>query len=251
MSDFTPLREAVDDLTSRTPSPNLDERERRATRRGRRRVVTVAGAVAYIAVGGGLAAGALGGSDQLSPIGETTTPSAQSPSVPESAEASPTSYEALGTQLHAITTQVPGWAVIMNPDYTDYDNANNGPCSGNWGKGATSGSDGGVPPPPSRRSSIGMGILRFPSDTRASDAAARLVQNLASCNKTPWRTEPIAQTGAVLASSPNGVAWIQQTGDWITVLGAPTTDGPPPLDVQIEVAEWMDAHITWQEQQFD
>ena len=40
MSEFTPLREAVDTLASRTPSPDFGELERRATRRGRRRVAT-------------------------------------------------------------------------------------------------------------------------------------------------------------------------------------------------------------------
>jgi hypothetical protein len=35
-SEFTPLREAIDTLASRTPSPDFGELKRRATRRGRR-----------------------------------------------------------------------------------------------------------------------------------------------------------------------------------------------------------------------
>ena len=55
MSEFRPLREVIDTVASRTPSPDFGELKRRATRRGRRRVVMVAaaGALAFIAVGGG------------------------------------------------------------------------------------------------------------------------------------------------------------------------------------------------------
>jgi len=65
---------------------------------------------------------------------------------------------------------------------------------------------------------------------------------------TAWRAQPIARTGAVLASSTTGVAWIQQTGDHVDVLQVATTDGPPPVGVHVEVSEWMVAYRTWQEQ---
>ena len=42
MSEFTPLREAVDTLAGRTPSPDFGDLKRRATRRGRRRLAVVA-----------------------------------------------------------------------------------------------------------------------------------------------------------------------------------------------------------------
>jgi hypothetical protein len=93
-----------------------------------------------------------------------------------------------------------------------------------------------------------MGSSGFPTEAQASEAAARFVENLESCTATAWRTQPIAQTGAVLASSADAVAWIQRTGDTVDVLQAPTADGPPPLRVQVEVAEWMVAYRTWQEQ---
>ena len=51
MSEFTPLREAVDTLAERTPQPDFGELKRRATRRGRRRVVLVAAATAAVIAG--------------------------------------------------------------------------------------------------------------------------------------------------------------------------------------------------------
>jgi hypothetical protein len=110
-----------------------------------------------------------------------------------------------------------------------------------WGRGSTSGGDGGI-------GRGGIGGLGFPSETQASDAAARFVENLESCTATEWRTQPITRPGAVLASSADAVAWIQQTGDHVDVFQVPTIDGPPPRDVQVEVAEWMVAYRTWQEQ---
>ena len=79
----------------------------------------------------------------------------------------------------------------------------------------------------------------MPSADKASDAVALLVENLESCTAVVWRTQPIGQTRAVLASSAAGVIWIHQKGDLVSTLQVPTTDGPPPVDVQIEVAELM------------
>lgn len=242
MSEFTALREAVDTVASRSPSPDFGDLKRRATRRGRRRVVMVAAATAAaIAMGGGLAAGSLGGSDQRSLIGEPTTPS---PTEPESPARRP-SWQSLGTELEAIMEQAPGWAVATNPDYTDYtdyDYAFNGPCTGNWAKGATSGSDGGLATF-DETSSVGIGTTGFASEDQASDAVTRFVENLASCTATAWRTQPIAGTGAVLASSADAVTWIQREGADVLVLQVPTTDGPPTVGVQVAVAEWMVPYI--------
>ena len=55
MSEFMPLREAIDTLASRTPSPDFGELKRRATRRGRRRVAIVAAATAAVIAGSALA----------------------------------------------------------------------------------------------------------------------------------------------------------------------------------------------------
>jgi hypothetical protein len=55
MSEFTPLREAIDTLASRTSSPDFGELKRRATRRGRRRAAMVAAAAAAVIAGSALA----------------------------------------------------------------------------------------------------------------------------------------------------------------------------------------------------
>jgi hypothetical protein len=51
MSEFTTLREAVDTLAGRSSSPDFGELKRRATRRGRRRVVIVVTATAALIAG--------------------------------------------------------------------------------------------------------------------------------------------------------------------------------------------------------
>jgi hypothetical protein len=220
--------------------------------RRRRAGVAIAavGAVAFIAVGGGLAAGTLGSNEQPSPIAPPSVPSSESPSVQDGAEESPASLEAFGTELDEIFVQVTGWA-ISDPFPDDYDYAFNGPCSRNWGKGATSGYDGGAPAPGPVGTPvlpIGMGGYGFSSEAEASDAAGTFVESLESCAATAWRTQPIAQTGAVLAFSATGAAWIQQVGTHVDVLQVPTTEGPPPRGVQVDVAEWMVAYRTSKEQ---
>ena len=226
----------VADVTAGSRAPGAATAIKRARRRRATVAASVAGAVAVIAVGGGLAAGTLGDSDQPSPIGEPTTPPSESP----------TPYDTLGTELHATFLQVPGWAVNYDLPLTDYDYAFNGPCSGNWSQGATSGGDGGPPPGPvGERTAVGIGHAGFPSEARASDAAVRFVDNLTSCTATAWRTQPVARTGAVLATSTDAVAWIHQTGRDVWVLQVPTNDGPPPVGVQAEVAEWMADYHAW------
>jgi hypothetical protein len=194
----------------------------------------VAAAAVVVAVVGTLLVTA-GGDDDDKQI-ETVT---STPTTLERAEP-PASSDEFGTQLDAILEHVPGWAITDHAP-TDYDYAFTGPCSGNWGDGATSASDGGLGP-------AGTGHVGFPTAAQASDAAARFVENLKSCTTTEWRTQPIARTGAVLASSADAVAWIQRTGDSVDVLQVATTDGPPPVSVQVEVAEWMVAYRTWREQ---
>lgn len=55
MSEFTPLREAVDTLADQARPPDFAELDRRATRRGRRRVAMVAGAAAALIAGSAVA----------------------------------------------------------------------------------------------------------------------------------------------------------------------------------------------------
>lgn len=207
----------ITDVSAHTRAPGAPAAIKQARQRRAKVAAAAAVAVAFIAVGGGLAAGTLGGSDRPSPIGEPTTPSPTT--VPETAEPG---------SLGDIVGQVPGWTLPAE-SVTVHDSAFSGPCSGDWGKGATGGG------------SAGGDYFRFPTAAQASDAAGRLIENLESCTATAWRTQPIAQTGTVLATSANGVAWIQQNGDHVDVLQLATADGPPPLHVQVEVAEWVAA----------
>ena len=82
MSEFTPLREAVDTLAGRAPSPDFGELKRRATRRGRRRVAMAAAAAVAVIAGSALAATGLMATDGTGPVsepgltGKPVTPSA-------------------------------------------------------------------------------------------------------------------------------------------------------------------------------
>ena len=68
MSEFTPLREAVDTLASRTPSPDFGQLQRRATRRGRRRVAMVAAATAAVIAASALALTGLDDGRRTAPV---------------------------------------------------------------------------------------------------------------------------------------------------------------------------------------
>ena len=235
----------VADVAAGTRAPGASAAVKHARRR-RAIVATVAVAVvAIVAVGGAVVAGDLGGRGQPSPIGVPTAPSSESPA--QQSGTPPASLDALSAQLDALLEHVPGWAIssIHGQAFPDgYDYAFNGPCAGRWGDRARGGSDGGIGGPATR---AGIGHHRFASSAQASHAVAAFVHNLASCTRTAWRTQPIDRPGAVLASSPDAVTWIQQTGADVWVLQVPTNDGPPPVGVQVQVAEWMVSYRTWQE----
>lgn len=232
----------VADVTAGTRAAGAPKAIKQARQRRVRIAVAAVAAVAVIAVGGGLAAGTSRGSDQPSPAVDpaTSSPTAKQ----ESADPAPNS-ETPNSELNAILERAPGWAIDLKIR-DDYDYAFNGPCSGDWGKDAIAGGDGGVAGRIGERSYVGYGYLGFSSNSRASDAAARFVQSLKSCSATAWRVQPIAQTGALLASSPHAVAWIQQGYSEVHVMQAPTTNGPPPLGIQVEVAEWLVDYIAEQ-----
>lgn len=221
----------VADVRSGTRAPGAPTAIKQAhRRRAKIAAAAAAAAVVVLAVGGGLAAGIRGGSDRLSPAGEPTPPSASS-TMPERDEGSSDPAELFRKELRKTLARVPDWAI------TNVDPAILGPCAGEWSSEATGGTGGsfgirspGEPP------FVWDGMAGFPSADQASDGAARLVENLASCTAAAWRTQPIAQTGAVLASSSDGVVWIHQKGATVHTLEVPTADGPPPPDVQVEVA---------------
>jgi dipeptidyl aminopeptidase/acylaminoacyl peptidase len=78
MSEFTPLREAVDTLASRTAPPDFGELQRRATRRGRRRVGVAAAATVAVIAGSALAVTGLNDDRQMDPV-EQPKPSSEAP----------------------------------------------------------------------------------------------------------------------------------------------------------------------------
>lgn len=202
-----------------------------AIKRARQRRTTLAAAavamvVAFIAVGGALAAGTLGGSDQPSPIDEPTLPTP---------EVSPNNGEIFETEFRKVVARVPDWSIADNqPMFTG------APCAGNWSSSATGFGGGNFDVSTNGEAGqVWHEVMGFPSSAEASDAVDRLVENLASCKTVAWQTEPIAQTGAVLVSSADGLMWIHQNGKELSILEAATTDGPPPLGVQVEIADLM------------
>ncbi|MGH3454952.1 MAG: hypothetical protein ACRDP2_11085 [Nocardioidaceae bacterium] len=68
MSEFTPLREAVDALADRALPPDFGELKRRATHRGRRRVVMVAAATAAVIAGSVLTVTGLDDDRRTAPV---------------------------------------------------------------------------------------------------------------------------------------------------------------------------------------
>ena len=207
----------------RNARDEVDERIDSRRQSGRRRTaITAAAAAVLILLLGVTALQTLGGNDETAPAtpGPTT-------SDPEAG-----SDEFFATELRKTLVQVPDWTV-NGTDPTIIE-----PCGGDWSErslgfgGGTFGVGGRNDETPVAHYEHG-----FPSAAQASDAAARLVENLATCRAAAWRTQPIAQTGAVLASSADGVIWIHQKGTSVSTLQVPTNDGPPPLGVQVEVAD--------------
>ena len=78
MSEFTPLREAVDALAGRRPSPDFDELKRRAAQHGRRRIAMIVATVAVVttAVIGGSAFVLTDTHDRRVAVVEPATPTA-------------------------------------------------------------------------------------------------------------------------------------------------------------------------------
>ena len=132
--------------------------------------------------------------------------------------------------LARAAAKVPAWTVADHITYDDW--AYQEECTGTWSDRSISGSSGGV--------------SGFQSEAQASDAADTLAENLTSCTKTAWRTRPIAQTGAILATSRGAVARIVQKDTFVRVYQVPTTDGPPPVDVRsCRRSQWVSATLPY------
>jgi hypothetical protein len=230
MPDLDQLLDAfVADVRSETRARGASTAIEQAHRR--RRLVAVAGAVAAVAViaaGTALATGTLGGSEGMSSFAGTPTASPE----PRAGQEETSVGERYRTLRRTLT--VPGWAftdaALSRPGVLDA-------CEGNWvgasgGAGHNLGLSVSRDEPPA---AIAEEIEGFHSPALASDAMDRLVENLASC--PAWGTQPIGQTGAVLAFYDAGVVWIHHKGTSVAWLHVRTTDGPPPLAVQVEVAD--------------
>jgi hypothetical protein len=197
----------------------------------RRRIVSVAAVAAAGVLAVGIAQAPLwDGERDLQPA---TAPSAAAPSEP--AEASADKSEIFETKLRKVVAQVPDWSITDTQSLSS-----SAPCAGDWQSAATGAGGGGFNVwTAGRIGQVWAEVIGFPSAAEASDAVDLLVANLASCQAVAWQTQPIADTGVVLASSADGLMRIRQNGEELSILEVPTTDGPPPLDVQVEVADLM------------
>jgi len=241
MPDMDQLLDAfVADVRSKTQAPGASMAIEHANRR--RKVVAAVAAVAAVAViaaGSALAAGTLGGSEG------TSSPAAPPTASPEPSTA--TEEASVGERyrtLRETLTSVPGWAIthgaLADPTVLDR-------CEGNWMAGSGGGGAGhnlGLTVSPDEPPvAWAEEIEGLTSPAQASDAVDRLIANLTSCTAESWRSQPIGRTGAVLAFTDAGVLWVHQKGASVATLHVATTDGPPPLAVQVEVADliysWM------------
>ncbi len=231
----------VSDVSARTRAPGAPAAIIQANRRRRRIASAVAaGAVAVIAVGGGVAAETLSGGDADAPVGEPTLGSPESPAVQESptgAVAARESFEAGVRTALAQAEAADGWAVAE----TTLVEVLPRQCVDGW-LGNAGGSFGSSRIRSSNGSTLAQVSYWRPAVPESWNVVARLVETLKSCTTGPWRfSEPIAQTDTVLAASAEGVIWIRQVEFEIVTLEVPTADGPPPLDIQVDVAEALSA----------
>jgi hypothetical protein len=226
------------DVQAGTRAPGASAAINRARQR-RRKVTFAAAAVVMVLAGGGVvAAGTLGASDRSSPIGEPTPATPESPRPQETTTASLGSIEFFTTEVRRILVDVPDWEV------TDDDPLFLGPCEGSWsGQAGGSGGSFDITGEGESSPSVWHNYVFFRSSAEASRGVAQLVDNLSSCTVATWSARPIAQTGGILASSDDGVAWIHHKGPAVSMLQVPTTDGPPPTSVQVEVADLLRSSI--------
>lgn len=201
----------------------------------RRRTVSVAAVAAALVMAVGVVQASL--SDGQRELQPAPAPSLPSPS--ESAAPSPDNGDVFAAEFRKIVARVPGWSIADTDPTLDI-----GPCAGDW-LSQTTGSGGGNfdVSTNGRPGQVWHERKGFPSAASAADAVDRLVGNLASCTTAAWQTEPIARTGAVLVSSADGLMWVQKSGDGLSTLEVATTDGPPPLDVQVEIADLMGSDL--------
>lgn len=227
------------DVTATTRAPGATAAIGRARRRRRGAIAAAVAGVAIVTVGGGLAIGSPGGDDQQSPIAtpsspETTASPAVEPSLASGLDPkSPRFEDEWRAAVRTALSLDPGWGLVDSDPLFLHD------CLTNWapGAGMSAGSFGGVSP--SETPSLWHEGLFFDSPALASDAFNRLDELLQDCETSEWQIESIGQTGALLASSADGVAWVLLHDAQISSLQAPTSDGPPSPTVQAEVSDLL------------
>lgn len=215
--------------TPATPAGEDTLRGERLVRR--RRSVSIAAVAATVVLTVGFVQASL--SDDSSELQPPPAPSSPAPS--DSVGPLRVEGDPFATEFNKIVARVPDWSIADTQELFT-----NEPCAGRWSSTAR-GAGGGnfdvrTNGEPGQVTHIAMG---FASAAQASAAVDRFVRNLASCQEVAWQTQPIAQTGAVLASSPDGLVWIQQNGKELSTLDVVTNDGPPPLAIQVEIADLM------------
>lgn len=232
---ITRLVELHDHIQAPATSAGEDAlRGERLVRRRRAVVAVVAVAAAAVSTVGLVQASLVGDSSELKPA---PAPSSVVPSDP--VEPSRIDGDRFASEFNEIVAEVPEWSIADIQTLFTVE-----PCAGSW-SWATQGFSGGnfnvrVNGEPGQ---VWHDVMRFPTTAQASAAVDRLVTNLASCDEAAWQVRAIARTGAMLAASSQGLMWIQQSGEDVSTLHAVTDDGPPPLAVQVEVAELMAAHL--------
>ena len=230
MSEFTPLRESLEALAERAVAPDFRQLQQRAARRRRRRGLAVTTAVVALICGSVFAV--IDPDERSTTIGDqpkTSQPDVRtSPPVPT---APPGSAQRLEEEIRVALSNTPQWAIV------DRDPTIINPCAGDWSESAEgmSGGDFGAVTD-SQPPQIWHDVRTFPTTQQAQAAVDRLRSNLTSCATDAWQIRSIPGTEAVLASSPTGVVWIATDNTKVTTLQVPTTDGPPPTDLQSEIA---------------
>ena len=234
------LDQLLDDLVTDVGAGTRSPGARAAIERARRRRTTVVGAVAVTAAavvvaGGGLTTGLLADADRSAPVGNSSSTSpAPTPTDGEGEDAQPgpeSAFEAaVASTLAAVSDEwvvAPGDSTILHP------------CAGEW-SGEAGGSFGtfGVGPAEAP-TSVAHGVLHFPSVRRAAAAVDLLLGSLAACTPNTWQVREVSGTKAMLASSETGTVWVEQAGAAVTTLEVPSMSGPPPAEVQVEIARLL------------
>ena len=196
----------------------------------RRRTVSIAAvAAAAVLTVGFVQASLPDGSSELQPAPAPSSPASSDPVEPLRIDGDP-----FATEFNTIVAQVPGWSIADTQEIFTTES-----CAGDWSSGAGFGGGNFDVRTNGEPGQVWHDVMGFPSAAQASAAVDRLVRNLASCKEVAWQTQAIAQTGAVLASSPQGLMWIQQSGKELSTLHAVTDDGPPPPAIQVKIADLM------------